>query len=87
MGETVKYGCLNTIHLMPELCRENQSSFQDPSYLSWLQKTSLHKLLCLTVPSCEIQIIRPKRCFENHNRLYYFINLPNVQIYTRIFQK
>lgn len=33
--ETIKYGCLNIIHFMITMCCEEQSSFQDASYLAW----------------------------------------------------
>ena len=45
------------------ICYEEQSSLQDPSYLTWLEKSSLCKLLCLIVPSCTIQIMRLKKEF------------------------
>lgn len=41
MRETIKYGGSNIVHLMIAVCCEEQSPFQDPSYLSSLEKSSL----------------------------------------------
>lgn len=82
MRETINYGCLNTIHLMTELYVVKSSHLfkTQVTYHGWKNPTCVN-FFALLLPA--VQLIRLKKCSENHNSLFY----SNTQNYTRIFQK
>lgn len=56
MGETVRYGCLNTVHRMPELCVVKTNHLSKTQVMSLLEKTYINCFHPLPIEIREMHI-------------------------------